>query len=154
MLNSCIMMGRLTADPELRHTPNNAAVTSFTIAVDRSYSKAGTERQTDFFDVAAWNKTAEFISRYFRKGQLIAIQGRVETNSYEDKNGNKRKTYKIVAENVHFAEPKRNDYGEHNGFSTTQGMQAAPSESNPVYGQQTDLRSYNAEVDSDDDLPF
>lgn len=154
MINSCIMMGRLTADPELRHTPSNVAVISFTIAVDRTYAKAGAERQTDFFDVVAWNKTAEFVSRYFRKGQLVAVQGHMETRTYEDKSGIKRKVYEIIAESVHFAESKRNDYGEYNEASTTPKIQDTPPESKPLYGQQTDLRDYNAEVGSDYDLPF
>ena len=146
-INSCIMMGRLTADPELRHTPNNVAVTSFTIAVDRTYAKAGTERQTDFFDVVAWNKTAEFVSRYFRKGQLVAVQGRMETRSYEDKNGIKRKAYEIIAENVHFAEPKRDSAGAApSRYDET--SQAAPSYSNTGAGDFAEI------TDTDDDLPF
>ena len=102
-------------------------MTSFTIAVDRAYAKAGTERHTDFFDVVAWNKTAEFVSRYFHKGQLIAVQGRMETRSYEDKNGIKHKVYEIVAENVHFAEPKRDSVG----YGPDPEPHPAPSPSKP-----------------------
>ena len=107
MLNTAILMGRLCADPELKHTSNNIAVTSFTLAVDRSYVKSGTERQTDFIEIVAWRSTAEFVCRYFRKGQLVAVQGSIQTRSYQDKEGNKRKAFEIVADNVHFAEPKR-----------------------------------------------
>lgn len=148
MLNSVIMMGRLTADPELRHTPNNVAVTSFTIAVDRTFAKAGTERQTDFFDVVAWNKSAEFVSRYFRKGQLVAVQGRMETRSYEDKNGVKRKVYEIIAENVHFAEPKRDSAGGAAPARYEEPSQPAASFSNTGAGDFAEI------TDTDDDLPF
>ena len=110
MLNTAVLMGRLTADPELRHTPNNLAVTSFTLAVDRSYVKSGAERQTDFIDVVAWRSTAEFVCRYFHKGQLVAVQGSIQTRSYTDREGIKRKAFEIVADNVHFAESKRDSY--------------------------------------------
>ena len=103
MLNVAILMGRLVADPEIRHTPNDIAVTSFTIAVDRSYVKSGAERQADFIDIVAWRATAEFVCKYFRKGQMIAVQGSIQTRSYTDKDGNKRKAFEIVADNVHFA---------------------------------------------------
>ena len=107
MLNTAILMGRLTADPELRHTPSDVAVTSFTLAVDRSYVKSGADRQVDFIDIVAWRSTAEFVCRYFHKGQLVAVQGSIQTRSYTDKEGNKRKAFEVVADNVHFAEPKR-----------------------------------------------
>ena len=105
MLNTAILMGRLTADPELRHTPSDVAVTSFTLAVDRSYVKSGADRQVDFIDIVAWRSTAEFVCRYFHKGQLVAVQGSIQTRSYTDKEGNKRKAFEVVADNVHFAEP-------------------------------------------------
>ena len=107
MLNSVVLMGRLTAEPELRHTPNGIAVTSFTLAVNRSYAKAGSERATDFIDIVAWRNTAEFVSRYFTKGQLVAVEGSIQTRTYQDKDGNNRKAFEIVANNVHFAEAKR-----------------------------------------------
>lgn len=107
MLNTAIFMGRLTADPELRHTSGDTAVTSFTVAVDRSYAKAGTDRQADFIDVVAWRSTAEFICKYFTKGQLIAIQGSIQTRNYEDKNGNKRKAVEVIADQAHFAGSKK-----------------------------------------------
>ena len=97
MLNVAVVMGRLTADPELRHTASGLSVTSFTLAVDRNYSKAGTERQTDWIDVVAWRQTAEFVCKYFTKGQMMAVNGTIQTRSYEDKNGNKRKAVEIVA---------------------------------------------------------
>ena len=92
MLNKAILMGRLVADPELRRTPNNNSVTSFTLAVNRSYVRQGEQPQTDFLDIVAWGKTAEFVSRYFVKGQLVAVAGRIQTRTWEDKQGNKRKS--------------------------------------------------------------
>lgn len=109
MLNSVIMMGRITADPELRKTPSDVSVSTFTIAVERSFAKQGENRETDFFDVVAWRGTAEFVSRFFRKGSMIAVQGRMETRSYEDKKGVKRKAYTIVADNVYFADSKKDE---------------------------------------------
>lgn len=107
MLNKAILMGRLTAEPELRHTQNNTAVTSFTLAIDRSYSKPGEPKQTDFIDIVAWSSTAEFVSKWFRKGLLVAVAGRVQVRNWEDKQGQKRKTVEVVAEEVHFAESKK-----------------------------------------------
>lgn len=104
MLNKAILMGRLTADPALRHTQSNRPVTSFALAVDRSYGK---EQQADFIDIVAWNKTAEFVCQYFRKGLLVAVEGRLQTRLWEDKQGNKRKSVEVVADRVHFTEPKR-----------------------------------------------
>ena len=106
MLNKAILMGRLTADPELRHTQSNTAVVNFTLAVDRAYSK-DKEKQTDFIEVVAWRSTAEFVAKYFHKGQLVAVCGSIQTRTWEDKQGSKRKTVEVVADEVHFAEPKR-----------------------------------------------
>lgn len=118
MLNVAVLMGRLVADPELRHTTSDIAVTSFTIAVDRSYVKSGAERQADFIDIVAWRSTAEFVCKYFRKGQLIAVQGSIQTRSYQDKDGNKRKAFEIVADNVHFAESKRDGGTAGSGYGS------------------------------------
>ena len=108
MLNKAVLMGRLTADPELRRTQNNTAVTSFALAVERAFAH-GKERQTDFLDVVAWGKTAEFAARWFRKGMLVAVSGRLQSRNWEDKQGQKRKSVVIIAEELHFAEPKRKD---------------------------------------------
>lgn len=157
MLNVAILMGRLVADPEIRHTPNDIAVTSFTIAVDRSYVKVGTERQTDFIDIVAWRATAEFVCKYFRKGQMIAVQGSIQTRSYTDKDGNKRKAFEIVADNVHFADSKRDNSAPTMGgnTSTYQQLQSQPDVMNtpaPAYtsGDTGDFE----EILNDDDLPF
>lgn len=104
MLNKAILMGRLTADPELKTTPQGTAVTSFTLAVERNYSKD--EKQTDFINIVAWRNTAEFICKYFTKGQLVAVEGNIQTRKYTDKDGNKRIAFEIVAEQVYFAEKK------------------------------------------------
>jgi len=109
MLNVAVLMGRLVADPELRHTPNDVSVTSFTIAVDRSYVKSGADPQADFIDIVAWRSTADFVCRYFHKGQLVAVQGSIQTRTYTDKDGNKRKAFEVVADNVHFAEKKESN---------------------------------------------
>lgn len=112
MLNKAILMGRLTADPELKHTQNNIPVTSFTLAVDRSFGK---EKQTDFLDIVAWRNTAEFVAKWFRKGMLVAVSGRLQTRTWEDKQGNKRKTVEVVADEVFFAEGKRGQEEEGSG---------------------------------------
>ncbi len=160
MLNVAVLMGRFVADPELRHTPSGVAVTSFTVAVDRSYVKAGAERQTDFIDVVAWRNTAEFVCKYFRKGQLVAVQGSIQTRSYTDKDGNKRKAFEIVADNVHFAEPKRDNASagnyqqqpvkqERENASAAQGQSEQPAAAYSS-GDTGDFE----EIPSDDDLPF
>ena len=107
MLNKTILMGRLTADPELRKTQNNTSVASFTLAVNRSFTRQGEQPQTDFIDVIAWSATAEFVAKWFKKGMQVAVAGRLQTRNWEDRNGNKRKSTEVVAEEVHFAEGKK-----------------------------------------------
>lgn len=107
MLNVIAVMGRLVADPELRKTPTGVSTCKVTIACERSYTPKGQERQTDFFDIVAWRGTAEFVCKYMSKGQLIAVNGSLQTRSYEDKSGNKRKVYEILADTVHFGESKQ-----------------------------------------------
>lgn len=108
MLNCAIIMGRLTADPELRTTQSGLSVTSFTVAVDRPY-KNGDEKKTDFINCVAWRGTAEFVSKWFKKGEMIAVQGAIQTRNYEDKNGNKRIAVEIVADNASFCGSKNNN---------------------------------------------
>ena len=107
MLNKVVLMGRLTADPELRKTPNDTSVTTFTLAVNRSFSKQGEQAQTDFIDIVAWRNTAEFVSKYFTKGLQVAVAGRLQTRTWEDKQGQKRKSVEVVADEVFFADSKR-----------------------------------------------
>lgn len=153
MLNVAAIMGRLTADPELRHTPNDVAVTTFTLAVDRSYAKAGAERQTDFINVVAWRNTAEFVCKYFTKGQMMAVTGAIQTRNYEDKQGNKRTAFEIVANDVSFTGSKR-ESGGGDSYQSAPAVQkpAAFSEPAPAYssGSSEDFQ----EILGDDDLPF
>lgn len=109
MLNIVAIQGRLTADPEMRQTPAGAPVVTVTLACERSYVPKGQERQADFIPVVAWRGTAEFICRYFRKGQLVAVNGSLQTRKYTDKNGNNRTAFEIVADGVHFCEKKTAD---------------------------------------------
>ena len=118
MLNTVILMGRMTADPELKKTPSGVSVTAFTVAVNRSYVKQGEERQSDFIECVAWRNTAEFISKYFRKGQMIAVQGSILTRSYEDKQGNKRKAVEVLVDKADFCGEKKTEAKpDFNGFS-------------------------------------
>ena len=106
MINNVVLMGRLVATPELRSTGTGVSVASFTIAVERAYAKAGEQRQADFIDCVAWRQTAEFITRYFQKGSMIAVTGNIQTRNYEDKNGNKRKAVEVVVDNASFCGSK------------------------------------------------
>ncbi|MDR3551730.1 MAG: single-stranded DNA-binding protein [Clostridia bacterium] len=147
MLNTAILMGRLTADPELRRTSADVAVTTFTLAVDRGYVKAGAERQADFINIVCWRSTAEFVSKYFRKGMLVAVEGSIQTRTYTDSQDVKRKAFEIVADRVHFAEPRRDS-----------ASQSAPTgEGRPSPKQEAAHTGDNGdfiEIESDDDLPF
>ena len=106
MLNHITIHGRLTADPELNQTQSGVSVCNFTVAVDRSY-KNGEEKQTDFINIVAWRQSAEFVAKHFRKGNMIGIEGSIQTRKYQDKDGNNRTAFEIVANNVHFVESKR-----------------------------------------------
>lgn len=108
MLNHITIMGRLTRDPEMRHTTQGTAVTSFTVAVDRDYTgRNGGEKQTDFIDCVAWRQTGEFVNTYFAKGSMAAVSGRLQSRKWEDRDGNKRVNWEVVADNVYFADTKR-----------------------------------------------
>lgn len=123
-LNKAVLLGRLTADPEMRSTNSGKKVTSFTLAVNRNGKDAG----TDFIDIVAWEKTAEFVCRYFRKGQQVAVSGRISTRSWEDQNGGKRKSVEVVAEEVHFAESKRDGQGIQNAGNQMDGYTVMPGD--------------------------
>lgn len=160
MLNVAVLVGRLTADPELRHTPSNVSVTTFTIAVPRSYTKPGEERQSDFIDIVAWRNNAEFVCKYFRKGQLIAVEGSIQTRSYEGKDGIRRKAFEIVSNNVHFTDSKRNNSGfegEPSGavLDTEPSPYGAAAPEKPAAYEKGDEADFQTiESDSDPDLPF
>lgn len=132
MLNHITIMGRLTRDPELRYTQSQTPVASFTLAVDRDFSgRDGGEKQTDFIDCVAWRSTAEFISKYFQKGSMAVVAGRLQLRDWVDKEGNKRRNAEVVVENVYFGESKRRD-GDSSGnfsspYSNDYSSQSAPS---------------------------
>ena len=117
MLNVAIIMGRLTRDPELRRTNSGKPVASFTVAVDRDYAPEGQEKETDFIDCVAWNGTAEFVEKYFKKGSMIVVNGRLQLRNWTDKEGNKRKTAEILASNVYFGESKKSQEGSNQTYS-------------------------------------
>ena len=118
-LNKVILMGRLTDTPECKQTANGVAVCSFTLAVDRNFKGMDGNRQTDFIDVVAWRSTAEFVSRYFDKGMQVAVEGTLQTRSYKDRQGNKRKAVEVVADQVYFADSKRSDSPHGGEYATT-----------------------------------
>ena len=146
MLNCIVIMGRLVADPELRTTTSGISRTTFRVAVDRRYQKNGEERQTDFISCVAWREKADFVSQWFRKGSMIAVQGSLQTRTYEDNNGNKRSAFDVVADNVSFCGSKAES-----GMGAPAGNMpgAAPAAS---YSNSTP-DDFSQVVD-DDDLPF
>ncbi len=146
MLNCAAIMGRLTADPELKKTNTGVSVISFTVAVDRNFVKQGEERQADFIDVVAWRQQAEFVSRYFHKGSMIAVNGSVQTRNWEDKNGNKRKSTEIIADNVSFC-GSRSETG-------TGAPAGAPVYNEPAPSYSTADEGDFREIPDEDDLPF
>ena len=122
MLNHITIMGRLTRDPELRRTGSGVAVASFTVAVDRDFGgRDGGEKETDFIDCVAWRQTGEFVSKYFTKGRMIVVSGRLQIRSWTDKDGNKRRTAEVVADNVYFGDSKRDNEGGNAYGSNTYG---------------------------------
>lgn len=108
MLNCVVLQGRLVAAPELKTTNSGKSVANFRVAVDRSYVKPGEERQVDFITIVVWDKTADFVSKYFNKGSMIVVQGSIQTRNYEDSNGNKRTAFEVVAREVNFCGDKKN----------------------------------------------
>ena len=158
MLNVVAIMGRLVADPELRTTQTGINVVSFRIACDRNFARPGEQRQADFIDVVAWRQTAEFVSKYFQKGSLIAIEGSIQSRQYQDKNGNNRTAVEIVANNVSFAGSKGSNQGggaDQNSAPSYQNQapaRPAAVEAAPSYsaGSADDF----AVIDDSDDLPF
>ena len=140
MFNLVVLTGRLTADPELKTTPNGISVTTFSIAVNRNY-RSGTESQADFINIVAWRQTAEFVTKYFKKGNLIGIEGSIQTRRYQDKNGNNRTAFEVVANNVQFVESKRD--------TAPQNNDAPATFSNADVNDFADLGDA-----TDDDLPF
>lgn len=138
MLNVVALMGRLANEPELKHTQSQVPVTSFRIAVDRTFQPKGQEKQTDWIDIVAWRNTAEIVCKYFHKGNTIAIQGSIQTRSYTDRDGNKRTAFEVVADHVYFGESK------HDGISKAEAAQF------PAPNVSSDFE----EIVGDDELPF
>lgn len=145
MLNKAILVGRLTADPELRTTPNGIPVTTFRIAIDRPFSSKSGERQADFITIVAWRSSAEFVCKYFQKGSAIGVDGSIQTRDYTDKEGNKRSAFEVVAERVTFVERRQT------GGSAPSGSMM-PAEPAPAYQSGSDADF--SIIDGDDDLPF
>lgn len=137
-INCAVIMGRIVAQPELRTTTSGTSVTSFTVAVDRNYVKPGQERETDFISVVAWRQTAEFVTKHFHKGDMIGVDGSIQTRNYEDKQGNKRTAVEILAETVSFCGGKKQDN--------------KPPEEPPA--PEPDVDQDYSTLDTDDDLPF
>ena len=150
MLNRIVLMGRLTRDPELRRTQSGTAVTSFSIACDRDFKSQSGEKETDFIDIVAWRGTAEFVSKYFTKGRMAIVEGRLQIRDWTDNNGGKRRSAEVVADNIYFGDSKRDsapgDYGAPPAYGAPVGRGApAPMES----------RSDFAEIGEEDgELPF
>ena len=164
MLNHITIMGRLTRDPELRRTGSGIAVASFTVAVDRDFGgRDGGERETDFIDCVAWRQTGEFVSKYFTKGRMIVVSGRLQIRSWTDKDGNKRRTAEVVADNCYFGDSKRDSEGGNSSYGgNTYGGNAyggnnynAPAPSYGGYSAPAAPASDFAMLDDDDaQLPF
>lgn len=151
MINSAVIMGRLTSDPELRTTASGTSVTSFCVAVDRNFVKQGEERQADFINIVAWRQTADFVTRYFRKGSMIAIQGEIQTRNYEDKNGVKRTAFEILANQVSFCGGKESNQ---DNVKTSDLSQNSEDKSEYKGGGSQDFTNDYEPNDNDDGLPF
>ena len=141
-MNKVILMGRLTRDPEVRYTQtNNTLVASFSLAVNRRFAKPGEERNADFINIVAWNKTGEFCSKYFKKGQQVAVIGRLQTRTWDDEQGQKHYVTEVVAEEVYFADSKKDGNGDMSAFESTFGESMPNNDEFQI-------------SNSDDDLPF
>ena len=149
MLNEIVILGRLTRDPELRYTSSNVPVASFTVAVDRDYASNG-EKQTDFIDCVAWRSTGEFVSKYFAKGSMIAVTGRLESRRWQDRDGNKRTSWEINADSCYFGGSKSDGESRQQTGSYSAPPPAQPSGSYPMQGKFTDIDP----DDDDGELPF
>ena len=153
MLNRIILMGRLTRDPELRHTGSGTAVASFSLAVERDFrDKTSGQKTTDFIDIVAWRQTGEFVSKYFTKGRMIVVSGSLQSRKWQDRNGQNRISWEVIADNVYFGDSKRDSAGDMGG------SYAAPAYTAPAGGYSAPVgggSSGFAEIDEEDgDLPF
>ena len=152
MLNKIFIMGRLPRDPELRRTQSGTPVTSFSLAVDRDYKTQSGEKETDFIDVVAWRATAEFVAKYFTKGRMAVVEGRLQIRAWQDKEGNNRRSAEVVADNVYFGDSRRDSSGDSGSGSYGGGYSAPAGGYAPAVGGGA---SGFAEIDEEDgDLPF
>ena len=153
MLNTITIMGRLTADPELRTTQSGVSVASFTVAVDRDYSQNGT-RETDFISAVAWRQGAEFVTKYFRKGSLIIVTGRLQSRKWQDKDGNKRTSWEVLADHTYFGESKREDDGPRQRGDYDAGAYRIASNAVNVAPPDDSYNNLFHDVDDSGELPF
>ena len=148
MLNRIILMGRLTRDPELRRTGSGTAVTSFSLAVDRDFKSQSGEKETDFIDIVAWRSTAEFVSKYFTKGSMAVVSGRLQIRDWTDREGGKRRSAEIVVDNMYFGESRRRDGDtgstSHSTYSYDAGKSSSPAPTS----------AFSELDDGDEELPF
>lgn len=156
MVNKVVLMGRLTRDPELRHTQNNTPVTTFTLAVDRGGRRSSDPNQqtADFIDIVAWQATAEFVSKWFRKGQLVAVCGRIQTRKWTDNEGKNRTATEVIAEEVHFAEPKRDNYGSNGGYAQDGNRSSGYAPSDNREAPASGGNGFTEIAGDEDELPF
>ena len=158
MLNRIILMGRLTRDPELRRTQSGTAVTSFSLAVDRDFKSQSGEKETDFIDIVAWRSTAEFVSKYFTKGRMAVVEGRLQIRDWKDRDGNNRRSAEVMADNVYFGDSKR-DSAQGGGYDAPPAYGApASSYAAPATGGYSapagDPSGFSELDDQDGELPF
>ena len=150
MLNRIILMGRLTRDPELRRTGSGTAVTGFSLAVDRDYKDQSGERETDFIDVVAWRSTAEFVCKYFGKGRMAVVEGRLQIRDWTDRDGGKRRSAEVVADNVYFGDSRREGADNYGGYPVSTPVSTGRSSGYPM-----DTHTDFAEIGEEDgELPF
>lgn len=150
MLNKVFIMGRLTRDPEFRRTNSGTAVTSFALAVDRDYKNADGTKATDFIEVVAWRTTAEFVSKYFAKGRMAVVEGRLQIRDWTDKEGSKRRSAEVVADNVYFGDSKKEGDSSGGSYGGSSGGYKAAGKAVDVEPEAGDF----AEVEDEEDLPF
>lgn len=146
MLNKIILMGRLTHDPELRRTQNGTAVTGFSLAVERDFKDEDGKRATDFIDIVAWRAAAEFVAKYFTKGRMAVVEGRLQIRDWKDKDGNNRRSAEVVADNIYFGDSKRD--------SQSGGDYAPPAYGSPAESYTAPASGGFAEIEEDGELPF
>ncbi len=152
MLNHIVLMGRLTRDPELRRTGSGVAVATFSLAVDRDFPNSATgERETDFIDIVAWRNTAEFVDKYFSKGRMAVVSGRLQIRNWTDKEGNKRRSAEVIADNVYFGDSKRDS---DNGYSAPAYGTAPAAPAYSVPAASAPASDFSMIEDDDSQLPF